>query len=132
MNDPISTLIDTIESRDPAAMRALYTSDARLITMTPNTFLVAEGPGAIVERLSEWYFSWEEDPHFSFLGTVRDGDRAVVEFERTSVFEGEPWVVRQAHVIGLAGDAIRDHRIYCCGPRKGTPDLAAGYAGSAS
>jgi len=29
-------------------------------------------------------------------------------------------------------DGIRDHRISCCAPRQGTPDLAGVPAGSAS
>ena len=132
MQDSLKRLIDAIVSRDPDAMRAEYQADARLVTMTPNTFLVAEGPYAIVARLSEWFFEWEQDPHFSFLGTVRDGDRAVLEFERTSTFDGEPWVVRQAHILQLSGGRIAEHRAYCCGPLKGAADLAAQYAGSAS
>jgi len=132
MPDPVSRLVEAIECRDTDAMRAVYEPGARLITMTPNTFLVAEGPDAIVERLADWFISWEEDPSFSYLGTIRQGERVAVEFERTSVYEGEPWVVRQAHMLHVADGGIREHRIYCCGPRKGSPDLAGLYQGSPS
>ncbi len=132
MNDPVTSLVDAIDRRDADAMRALYEPDARLITMTPNTFLVAEGPDAITERLADWFISWEEEPAFSYIGTIRQGDNVAVEFERTSVYEGEPWVVRQAHMLHVGDATIREHRIYCCGPRKGAPDLAALYEGSPS
>jgi hypothetical protein len=132
MSDTVTRLLGAIDIRDADAIAACYEPDARLVTMTPNTFLVAEGRDAVVARLGEWYLSWEEDPHLSFLGTIRDGDRAFFEFERTSTFEGEPWVVRQAHALHIVDGAIRDHRIYCCGPRQGDPDLTAVYAGSAS
>jgi hypothetical protein len=125
--DAVTALIDAIGRKDADGMRALYAPDAFLVTMSPNMFHTAQGAEAVAARLAEWYASWEEDPHFSFLGQVRQGDRVAFEFERTSTFEGAAWVVRQAHVVGLGPDGIRDHRIYCCGAREGGPDLAAAY-----
>lgn len=130
MNDHITTLLGALESRDPQAIRSAYTSQARLITMTPNTFNTDEGVEAIATRLEEWFLSWEEQPGFSFLSTIRDGNRTFVEFERTSTYDGAQWVVRQAHVMDVAPEGIREHRIYCCGPRQGEPDLAAAYGGA--
>ena len=130
MIDHITTFLGAIEQGDPQAVRSVYASDARLITMTPNTFNTDEGVDAIAARLEDWFLSWEERPGFSFLSTIRDGNRTFVEFERTSTYEGAQWVVRQAHVMDVAPDGIREHRIYCCGPREGKPDLAAAYEGA--
>jgi ketosteroid isomerase-like protein len=130
MSDHITAFLEAIEQGDPQAMRSVYAPGARLITMTPNTFNTDEGVDAIAARLEDWFLSWEEQPGFSFLSTIRDGDRAFVEFERTSTFEGAQWVVRQAHVMDVAPDGIREHRVYCCGPRQGAPDLAAAYGGA--
>jgi len=132
MSDPVSRLVEAIERRDPDAIGAAYEPGARLVTMTPNTFPVAEGTDAVVARRADWFISWEEDPAFSYIATVRDGHRVAVEFERTSTSDGEPWVVRQAHVLQLGDGGIREHRISCCGPRQGTPELAGVFEGSAS
>lgn len=130
MSDHVTTLLGAIDGKDPDGMRTAYAPGARLVTMTPNTFNVDEGVEAIGARLADWYASWEEDPSFSFLSRVDDGERVLVEFERTSTYDGADWVVRQAHVMLVDGDGIREHRIYCCGPRQGSPDLAAIYAGA--
>ncbi len=130
MTDPVSRLVEAIDRKDAAGIRAAYAPAARLVAMTPNTFQVAVGVDEVVEKLAGWFVSWEEEPHYSFLGTVRSGDRAVVEFERTSTFEGAPWVVRQAHVLQVGPEGIAEHRMYCCGPREGAPELAAAYAGA--
>lgn len=129
MSDPVTTLLSAIERGDAVTARSVYAPDVRLVTMTPNTFNTDLGVDAVAARLEDFFFSWEEAPHFAFLGTVRDGDRAFVEFERTSTYEGAPWVVRQAHAMSVGPDGIREHRIYCCGPRQGEPELAAAYAG---
>ncbi|MEW6582393.1 MAG: nuclear transport factor 2 family protein [Actinomycetota bacterium] len=128
--DAVDALVDAIGRKDVDGMRAPYAPDALLVTMSPNMFHVARGRDAVAARLAEWFAGWEESPRFSFLRRLRDGDRRVVELERTSTFEGAGWVVRQAHVMELAPDgSIRDHRIYCCGPREGGADLAAVYGG---
>jgi hypothetical protein len=132
VSDPVSRLVEAIERRDPDAIGADYEPGARLVTMTPNTFLLAEGTDAIVARLADWFISWEKEPAFSYIATVRDGHRVAVEFERTSTYHGEPWVVREAHMLQVGDGGIRGHRISCCGPRQGTPDLAGVLAGSAS
>ena len=128
MTDPVSRLVEAIDRKDAEGIRAAYAPGARLVTMTPNTFHVALGAEEAGAKLAEWFTTWEEEPSYAFLGTVRSGDRAVVEFERTSTFQGEPWVVRQAHVVQVGPDGIAEHRIYCCGPRAGEPELAAAYA----
>ncbi|MGD9570253.1 MAG: nuclear transport factor 2 family protein [Thermoleophilia bacterium] len=132
MTDPVARLIEAIDRKDAAAIPAVYAPDARFVGMTPNTFQVAEGRDAVAAKVAEWFTSWGEDPAYAFLGTVREGERAVVEFERTSTYEGAAWVTRQAHVMRVTPAGIADHRVYCCGPREGTPDLAALYAGVAS
>lgn len=129
MNDFVTNLLGAIDNKDAAGIRGAYAPEARLVTMTPDTFQTTEGVDAVAEKLAEWYASWEENPGFSFLSTIRDGDRVVVEFERTSTFEGANFVVRQAHVMDVGPAGIRDHRIYCCGPRQGEPELAAAYGG---
>lgn len=128
MTDPVSLLIEAMDNKDAAGIRAAYAPDARLVTMTPNTFRVAVGADDVSATLAEWYTTWEEEPSYAFLGTIRSGDRALVEFERTSTFEGAPWVVRQAHVMQIGPAGITEHRIYCVGPRAGEPELAAAYA----
>jgi len=125
--DAAAALIDAIGRKDADAMRALYAPDALLVTMSPNMFHTARGPEAAGDRLAEWFASWEEEPRFSFLRQVREGDRVAIDYERTSTFEGADWVVRHAHVIEAGPDGIHDHRIYCCGTREGGPDLAAAY-----
>ena len=129
MNDPVTTLLGAIDRGDADAMRSVYASDACLITMTPNTFNTDEGVDAVTARLADWFLSWEEEPRFAFLGTVCDGNRVFAEFERTSTFEGAHRVVRQAHVMDVGPDGIKEHRVYCCGPRAGEPELAAAYGG---
>jgi ketosteroid isomerase-like protein len=128
VSDPVSRLVEAIDRKDAAGMRAEYAPGARLVAMTPNTFQVAVGAEEVAEKMAGFFASWEEEPSYSFLGTVRDGDRAVIEFERTSTYEGEPWVVRQAHVLELGPEGISEHRMYCCGPRAGAPELAAAFA----
>jgi hypothetical protein len=128
MTDPVSRLVEAIDRKDADGIRAAYAPDARLVAMTPNTFQVALGADAVAEKLAGWFTTWEDEPAYSFLGTIRSGDRALVEFERTSTFEGAPWVVRQAHVIQVGPAGIDEHRMYCCGPRAGEPELAAAYA----
>lgn len=132
MSDPVFRLVEAIDRKDAQGIRDAYAPGARLVAMTPNTFQVATGAEDVAAKLAEWFATWEEEPSYSFLGTVRDGDRAVVEFERVSTFEGAPWVVRQAHVIEVGAEGIVEHRMYCCGPREGEPELAAAYAGAAS
>lgn len=130
MTDYVTRLIDAIDRKDPEGIRAAYATDARLVAMTPNTFQVHDGADAVTAKMAEWFTTWEEDPGYSFLGTVRNGDHAVVEFERTSIFEGEPWVVRQANVLRVGPQGINEHRMYCCGPRAGEPELAAAFGGA--
>lgn len=131
MSDPVSRLVEAIDRKDVAGIRAAYAPGARLVAMTPNTFQVAVGVDDVVEKMAGFFASWEEEPRYAFLGTVRQGDRAVVEFERASAYEGATWVVRQAHVLHLGAGGIAEHRMYCCGPREGAPELAAVYAGEA-
>jgi hypothetical protein len=45
-----------------------------------------------------------------------------------TILERLPWVVRQAHVITSGPVGITDHRVYCCGPREGDPELGPVYA----
>jgi hypothetical protein len=130
MIDHVARLIEAIDRKDPEGIRSAYAGEARLVAMTPNTFQVHEGLEAVIAKLTEWFATWEEEPRYSFIGTVRDGDRAVVEFERTSTFEGASWVVRQANVLTLGPGGITEHRMYCCGPREGEPELAAVYGGA--
>ena len=92
MTDPVSRLVEAIDRKDAAAIRAVYAPEARFFGMTPNTFQRADGADAVAAKVAEWFTTWEEDPSYAFLGTVRDGERAVVEFERTSTFEGAGWV----------------------------------------
>jgi len=131
MTDPVQQLTDSIDRMDVPGIRAAYAEDARLLAMTPNTFQVHDGPEAIAAKLGEWFASWGEDPSYSFLGLVREGDRAVVEFERVNTYEGETWVARQSHTLELGPEGIVTHRMYCCGPRAGTPELAEGLAARA-
>jgi hypothetical protein len=130
--DPVTALIEAIDRKDAAGIRAAYADDARLVAVTPNTFQTADGGDAVAAKLAEWFTTWEEGPAYSFIAVTREGDRAVIDFERTSTFEGKPWVVRQAHVLDLGAEGVRAHRMYCCGPREGEPELARALAGSAS
>lgn len=132
MTDPVTRLVDAIDRRDPEAIRAAYAPEVRFVGMTPNTFQTAEGAEAVAAKMAEWFTSWGEDPAYAFLGTVREGERAVVEFERTSTHEGAEWVTRQAHVMRVGPAGILDHRVYCCGPREGTAELAEAYRGAPS
>lgn len=130
MSQHVADLIAAIDRKDADGIRAVYAPDARLVAMTPNTFQVHEGVDAVAAKLAEWFTTWEDAPAYSFLRTIEDGDRTVVEFERTSTYEGASWVVRQAHVLTSGPDGIDEHRMYCCGPREGQPDLGAAYAGA--
>jgi hypothetical protein len=132
VSDPVATLIEGMEQQNPARIRAAYADDARLLAMTPNTFQIHEGADAAAAKIGEWFAGWERDPRWTFIRVHRDGGRAVVEFERASTFEDEPWVTRQAHVLEVTGEGIVEHRMYCCGPRAGAPELAEALAGSAS
>jgi len=128
MRQHVGQLIAAIDRQDADGIRAAYAPDARLVAMTPNTFQLHEGVDAVAAKLAEWFTTWEEDPAYSFLSTIENGKRVVVEFERTSTYEGAPWVTRQAHVLTLGPEGIEDHRVYCCGPREGQPELGAAYA----
>lgn len=128
MSQHVADLIAAIDRKDPDGIRAAYAPSARLVAMTPNTFQVHEGVDAVAAKVAEWYTTWEEAPAYSFLSTTEDGERVVVEFERTSTYEGATWVVRQAHILTSGPRGIEDHRMYCCGPREGEPELAAAYA----
>jgi ketosteroid isomerase-like protein len=128
MHDHVATLLEAFADKDPGGIRSAYAPDARLIAMTPNTFQVADGPEAVADKLAGWFASWEEDPEWSYLDVWRDGKVAVVEFERTSTYEGKSWVVRQSHSLVLGAEGIELHRMYCCGPREGEPELAQALA----
>ena len=128
MSQHVADLIAAIDRKDADGIRAAYAPGARLVAMTPNTFQVHEGVDAVAAKVAEWYTTWEEAPAYSFLSTTQDGERIVVEFERTSTYEGATWVVRQAHILTSGPQGIEDHRMYCCGPREGQPELAAAYA----
>jgi ketosteroid isomerase-like protein len=128
MSDPVARLVDAMGAKDPEAMAAAYAPDPRLVVMTPNTFQVIDGRDAVVGKLAEFFASWEENPEWSYLDIWRDGDVAVIEFERTSTYEGKPFVVRQSHTVVLGDQGIERHRMYCCGPREGEPELARAFA----
>jgi ketosteroid isomerase-like protein len=128
MSQHVANLIEAIDRKDADGIRSAYAPGARLVTMTPNTFQVHEGVDAVAAKLADWYTTWEEAPAYAFLSTSENGERTVVEFERTSTYEGAPWVVRQAHVITSGAAGITDHRVYCCGPREGDPELGPVYA----
>ena len=128
MSQHVADLIAAIDRKDAYGIRAAYAPGARLVAMTPNTFQVHEGVDAVAAKVAEWYTTWEEAPAYSFINTIGDGERIVVEFERTSTYEGATWVVRQAHILMPGPQGIEDHRMYCCGPREGQPELAAAYA----
>jgi SnoaL-like domain len=128
MSDPVSRLVDGMGKKDPEAMAAAYAPNARLVAMTPNTFQVLDGRDAVVGKLAEFYASWEEDPEWAFLDIWRDGPVTVIEFERTSTYDGKPFVVRQSHTVVTGAEGIERHRIYCCGPREGEPELARALA----
>ena len=132
MTDPVTRLVEAFDRKNARGIRDVYAPAARLVAMTPNTFQVAVGADDVAAKLAEFLASWEEEPSYSFLGTVRDGDRAAIEFERVSTFEGAPWVVRQAHLVQVGDEGIVEHRMYCCGPREGAPELGGAYAGTAS
>lgn len=131
MNATVSRYLEAIDRKDAEGIRDALAPDVRMVGMAPDVFYLLEGADAATEKLAQWYASWEEEPAFSFLSLIQEGDRAVAEFERTSTFEDAPWVVRQAHVIELGPDGITELRVYCSGPRQGTPELAAAYAGAA-
>ncbi len=131
MNATVSRYLEAIDRKDAEGIRDALAPDVRMVGMAPDVFYLLEGADAATEKLAQWYASWEEEPAFSFLSLIQEGDRAVAEFERTSTFEDAPWVVRQAHVIELGPDGIAELRVYCSGPRQGTPELAAAYAGAA-
>jgi ketosteroid isomerase-like protein len=130
MSDPVEALVDAMNRKDTDGMRAAYAPHPRLVSMTPNTFQVVDGRDAVAAKLAEFFASWEEDPEWSYLEIWRDGRVAVVEFERTSTYEGKPFVVRQSHTLVLGEDGIEGHRMYCCGPREGQPELARAFAGA--
>lgn len=132
MTDPVSRYLNAIDRKDAEGIRDTLAPDVRMVGMAPDVFYLLEGADAAVEKLAQWYASWGEEPEFSFLSLIQDGDRAVAEFERTSTFEDATWVVRQAHVLELGPEGIAELRVYCSGPRPGTAELAAAYAGSAS
>jgi ketosteroid isomerase-like protein len=131
MTATVSRYLEAIDRKDAEGIRAALAPDVRMVGMAPDVFYLLEGADAAAEKLAQWYASWEEEPAFSFLRLIEDGDVVVAEFERTSTFEGAPWVVRQAHVIEVGPDGIAELRVYCSGPRQGTPELAAAYAGAA-
>jgi ketosteroid isomerase-like protein len=132
MTDPVSRLVEAIDRKDAQGIRDALAPDVRFAGMVPENFYLMDGADTVAAKLADWYASWEEDPSYAFIGRVQDGDRVVVEFERTSTCEGEPWVVRQVHVMRVSDLGIEELRVYCCGPRQGEPELAAAYAGSAS
>jgi len=131
MTTTVSRYLEAIDRKDAEGIRDTLAPDVRMVGMAPDVFYLLEGADAAVEKLAQWYASWEEEPAFSFLRLIQDGDRVVAEFERTSTFEDAPWVVRQAHVLELGPEGITELRVYCSGPRQGTPELAAAYAGAA-
>lgn len=128
MSRHVADLIAAIDRKDADGIRAAYAPGARLVAMTPNTFQVHQGVDAVAAKVAEWYTTWEEAPAYSFVSTTEDAERIVVEFERTSTYEGATWVVRQAHILTPGPQGIEHHRMYCCGPREGQPELAAAYA----
>ena len=128
MSQHVADLIAAIDRQDADGIRAAYAPGARLVAMTPNTFQVHEGVDAVAAKVAEWYTTWEEAPAYSFLSMTEDADRIVVEFERTSTYEGATRVVRQAHILTPGPQGIEDHRMYCCGPREGQPELAPAHA----
>lgn len=127
MTDPVSRLVEAIDRKDAAGIRAALAPEVRLAGSVPESFHLIEGADAVAAKLADWYASWEEEPAYSFLRRLEDGDRAVVEFERTSTFENARWVVRQAHVMRVGPEGIEELRVYCCGPRAGAPELAAAF-----
>lgn len=128
MSDPVTRLVEAMGKKDPDGIRAAFAPNARLIVMTPNTFQVMDGPDDVAGKLVEFFASWEEDPEWSYLDIWRDGRVAVIEFERTSTYEGKPFVVRQSHSVVVGEEGIERHKMYCCGPREGGPDLARALA----
>lgn len=124
MPDHVAHLVEAMGKKDADGIRAAFAADARLVAMTPNTFQVVDGREAVAAKLAEFFASWEENPEWSYLDIWRDGRVAVVEFERTSTYEGKPFVVRQSHSLVVGDEGIERHRMYCCGPREGGPDLA--------
>ena len=124
MADPVGRLLDSMERQDPDGLRAPYAPDARLLASVPENFYDLRGPEAIGEKLVQWYASWEDDPAHAFLEVSREGERTLVELERTCTYEGASWVARQVHVFEVGEDGIREHRMYCSGPRAGEPLLA--------
>lgn len=128
MIDFASRYIEAVGVKDADGIRAALSPDVRMVGSVPDGFHLLQGAEAAAEKLAAWYASWGEEPSYSFLGRVQDGDRVVVEFERVCTFEGVPWVVRQAHVMELGPEGIAELRIYCSGPRAGGPELAAAYA----
>src|SRR5262245_19691558 len=124
MTDPVQQLADGIDRTDVPGIRAAYADGARLIAMTPNTIQVHDAPDATAAKLGAAFASCGEYPHSSFIGVIRDGQRAVLEFERLNTYEGETWVSRQSHTLELRPEGIATHRMYCCGPRAGTAELA--------
>jgi hypothetical protein len=132
MTDPVSRLVEAIDRKDPEGIRNALAPDVRFAGMVPDNFYLMDGADTVAAKLADWYASWEEEPSYAFLGRVQAGDRAVVEFERTSTCEGDPWVVRQVHVMRVGPQGIEELRVYGCGPRHGEPELAAAYPGSES
>lgn len=128
MSDHVAQLVEAMATKDPDGIRAAFAPNARLVAMTPNTFQVVDGRDAVAAKLAEFFASWEENPEWSYLDVWRDGRVAVVEFERTSTYEGKPFVVRQSHSLVVGDDGVERHRMYCCGPREGGPDLARALA----
>ena len=121
MSQHVADLIAAIDRKDADGIREAYAPDARLVAMTPNTFQVARrAPTTSPPSSRSGSRAGRRSRRYSFLGTIRDGDRAVVEFERTSTFEGAPVGGAPGPRPAASGaEGIEEHRMYCCGPREG-------------
>ena len=109
--DPVQGLLDAIAS-GTGVPAGLYREDARLDATVPNWRLEAAGPEAISRELSGWYHdpaTLERVQRRPFPGGV------AVEVDFSWEDGGVPHASHQLHVLGIEGDRVATHTVWCGG-----------------
>lgn len=124
MTDPVSDLV-----RDIAAGAGIgdsvYTDNVQLDATVPGWRFHREGAAEVREALRDWY----ADPGaFEEIHRTALPDGELLTFTLTWTEDGVRHAAHQAHVLGIEGDRIASHEVWCGG--RWPADLLAEMVGA--
>ncbi|MBJ22610.1 MAG: nuclear transport factor 2 family protein [bacterium] len=99
---------DAINSRDPDAVLATYTDDAR-------TWVLGDGPYSGFHSISREFvagFLEASELRFTILSMISEGDKVALEVESQGTFDGKPYANRYHNLVTVREGKVAEFKEY--------------------